>query len=185
MLGHKEYARDCLQRASKIARFIPRKLATRLGMDKAWSFEWEDPITGAYIPVEAVLVNRFKLCSGDTNNDVAAPLIREVLDIRNIRVEEIPHMALGIIPKVIKQQLFVTPVNERDLYEKFSIIRRWFDGSIIFNQSASLLIMAQLKLDFAMHVAMSQGPEFISRLSLDFVHSVDDLPDPKLKRFLA
>lgn len=185
MLGHQEYARDCLQRASRIARFVPRKLATRLDMDKIWNFEWEDPITSAYIPVEAVLANRFKASLGDANDDIAAHSIREILDIRNLRAEEVPHMTLDITPEVVKKQLFVTPVNEQDFNDKLGIIQRWFDGSTIFNQSASLLILALLKLDFVMHVAISQGPEFISRLSLDFVHFVDNLPNPELRVFLA
>lgn len=42
-----------------------------------------------------------------------------------------------------------------------------------------------LKLEFIMHVATFPGPEIISRLSPEFVHDVDNLPDPGLKEFLA
>jgi len=35
------------------------------------------------------------------------------------------------------------------------------------------------------HVATFPGPEIISRLSPEFVHDVDNLPDPGLKEFLA
>lgn len=183
MLGHKDYARDYLQRASRITRYVPQAFAASIGLGGAWRFEWEDSITGAHIPVQAVRTNRLKACFGATNDDGALHLVQKFLDIRNLRAEEFSRVVSELTAEVVTVKLFMRPLNERVLQTKLGIIQQWFDSTSTFNQSASLLITV-LKLKFIMHVGTFQGPEVISRLSLEFVHDVDNFPDP-VKEILA
>lgn len=152
MLGRKDYARDRLQRASRITRYVPQAFAASIGLGGAWRFEWEDPITGAHIPVQAVRTNRLKACFGATNDDGTLHLVQEFLDIRSLKAEEFSRVVSELTAEVVTEKLFMRPLNERVLQTKLGIIQRWFDGSSTFNQSASLLLTVLLKLKFIMHV---------------------------------
>lgn len=108
MLGHKDYARDCLQRASRITGFVLRAFAASIGLGRAWHFEWEDPITGAHIPVQAVLTNRLKAYFGATNYNGALHLVQEFLDIRNLGAEEFSRVVSELTAEVVTEKLFIS-----------------------------------------------------------------------------
>jgi hypothetical protein len=108
VLGHKDYARDCLQRASRITGFVLRAFAASIGLGRAWHFEWEDPITGAHIPVQAVLTNRLKAYFGATNYNGALHLVQEFLDIRNLGAEEFSRVVSELTAEVVTEKLFIS-----------------------------------------------------------------------------